>query len=615
MARKQKRSSQFRNPFLASGALRLVRSVLVFLIGLVLLFKGLVAFRNDDSLTLILCGFAAIILISSGLTGLFQAFNRLTGFEPDPRSPADLVERQKNGTKVSSVGKFFRYGASDLSELLSVGTPPENQSKSGPLARLAQLFLPDLRYAPPEIRLLIESIFACILGSLVVAGLAIFFIQASKAVGLQLSATGLSVFWWFLVFVLMTRWRLGVKPSTLSLTFAQMRNASPGTLGGLIFFIALLVVSAVLASAISMESISQWTGISLEEITRLQDRLVSGKSVSSAVTMTVFVFVLAAGLIGCTLFFWFVRQKRLHTLSGELDENVTSIRFQRDGVGNPQHFNEAFQTALQAGRQNDALRVYNMGKTIYVETQPEQIRAPLSKAIPFIAEGAGNILLLVSAFIIGFGLPDLQSFDEIQKVIAAGNEPTEDNLISAWKEMAALGPWLLKALIFGGFGKWFLGVSEVFLGETNFRSVLMRASLSGSETSVQQSIGKAAFDSFETAVKVPYMNGVLEAESVTLHTCSFVRPNEIGLMGPRSILEFGAENGLLKATVDEAVRSLDELRFIPQLQRPDAEAIEQAAAINRTHAQAVYHNNPTAIGSDGQGNKPPGLLPDQSDED
>lgn len=575
----RKRSADFQNPFIASGLLRLARASVVFLMGLFVLFKALAAFRQDNTPMLLLGALAASILILSGLTGIKQAIDRLTGFEPDPRSPADLSKRMQGGQDAASVGKAVRYSPGELSELLDVGAPPEGGGRAGLLGRLAELFLPGLRFSPPEIRLLIEYIFTCVVGTLIVLGLAVFFLQASDTVGLEMTDSKKSMFWWMLAAVLLARWHLFVRSSTLTMQLAQMKNASPGTLRGLIFFLALLAIGGVLASSYDLAAF----GFDPAQIEAITGRADSGV----AQGLVVFILVLAAGLSGTTVFFWLIRMARLRSLSGELDESVTQVRFQRDGVGNQAQFAEAMITALQEEYEGQAVRIYNSGPRIYAETQPQLQKAPIAKFVPFLAEGAGNALLLLSALVLAFRFPDVTSIHDLSLVIEAGNDPSDEALLSAWQDLTAIGPWLLTFLIFGGFGKWFLGLSEVFLGETNFRSVLLRAQMTGTETKVRQAIGNASFDTFKTEIAVPFTNGVVEGSSVVLHSCSFARPNKNGLMGPRSILEFGSDNGELRKLIDMSVRSLDELKFMPQLQRQDVAAVQDAVSINTQYLQAV----------------------------
>lgn len=608
MARARRRSEQVANPFMASGALRLARAGAVFLIGLFVLFRALAAFGQGDQPMVLIAGFAAAVLILSGLTGFKQAIDRLTGFEPDPRSPADLVPRLRDNQPVATIGKAQRYSAGEIKELFDVGAPPEGSGRTGTLGRLAQLFLPGLRYAPPEIRLLLEYIFSCAVNTLIILGLAIFFLQAAATVGLELEGAARGLFWWVLAFVLLARWRLFVRPSTLTMRLAQMRNASPGTLQGTILFLAILAGLGTLAVQFS-GSLFGLEGSDLEAFNAMfNQRITSGPPMG----MVGLILALALALVVASAFFWFVRMARLNSLSGELDEDVTRIRFQRDGVGNSRHFAEAMITAMQGeGSDQTNVRVYNHGASIYAETPPVLEKAPVSKAIPFIAEAAGNGLLLIAAVVLGLQLPEFSGLTSALQAVEASGEPTEGQLFEAWQELGQLAPWALTFLIFGGFGKWFLGLSEVFLGETNFRSVLMRAQLTGTETQVTKAIGNAAFDTYKTEVSVPYTNGVVEAASVVLHTCAFARPNANGLMGPRSILEFGRDEGVLGATVQEAVRSLDQLRFIPQLQHGDRTALEESVDINTGHAQAVYHGGGPALP---MGARTP-ALPGRRDED
>lgn len=581
----RKRSESFRNPFIVSGLLRLARSVAVFLIGLFILFKALAAFRMEDGPLMLLASFAAFVLILSGLSGLKQAVDRLTGFEPDPRSPADLAPRNQSGKTVASIGKAQRYGPGELSELLDVGSPPEGSGQAGLFGRLAELFLPGLRFSPPEIRLLIEYIFACVVGTLIVLGLAVFFLQASSTVGLEMTGAASNMFWWVLAAVLLARWRLFVRSSTLTMQLAQMKNASPGTLRGLIFFLAALAIGGVLISTFDYSSL----GIDISAASDLAARPDAG----AAKSLVMAILVLAACLSGMVVFFWIVRRARLNALSSELDEEVTQIRFQRDGVGNPRQFAEALITALQDEYDGQPVRLYNAGPRVYAETQPQLQKAPVAKYVPFLAEGVGNALLLLAALVLAFRFPETEGLQNLSAILEAGSEPSDEALMNGWQDLAALGPWLLTFLVYGGFGKWFLGLSEVFLGETNFRSLFVRAQMTGSETSVKQAIGNASFDTFKTEIDVPFTNGVVEGSAVVLHSCAFARPNKNGLMGPRSILEFGSDSGELRTLIDAAVKSLDELRFMPQLQRRDVAAVQDAVSINTQYAQAVYRGNET----------------------
>lgn len=603
MARRKKRSQNFNNPFAASGLLRLARSGLVFLIGIVLLFKALAAFRDGESTVMFLAAFGASILILSGLTGLKQGADRLAGFEPDPRSPADLSVRYQNNSQVATIGKAQRYGPGELKELLDVGTPPEGGGRSGTLGKLAQVVIPGLRFSPPEVRLTLEYIISCLFNTGIIFGLALFFLQAASTVGLELGTIGTSIFWWSLAFVLLARWRLFVRPSTLTISLAQLRGATPGSLRGTLFFLALLAVGAVIALSIDPATL----GISPETTANVTEQLEDGANASEPIRLVMLIVFLAIALSVMATVFWFIRMGRLSQLSEELDEEVTRIRFQRDGVGSARHFAEAMMTALQnQPRESGDVRVYNLGENIYVETQPELQKAPISKAVPFVSEAIGNVLLILAALALAFNLPDLPNMEAVSNTLELGNDPTERNLMKAWQETAHIGPWLLTFFVLGGFGKWFLGLSEVFLGETNFRSIMMRAQLSGTETDVRQAIGNAAFDTYKTEVSVPFTNGVVEGASVVLHTCAFARPNRNGLMGPRSILEFGSDPGLLQATITEAVASLDDLRFMPQLQHRDLETVKESVAINTGHAQAVYHGTgaPTLPGG---GPVPPAL--------
>ncbi len=610
MGKKKRKSQEVLNPFFASGCVRLIRAGVVFLIGLLVLFKSLAALRDGDSAYVFIAAFAASILILSGLTGFKQAVDRLTGFEPDPRSPADLVTRIRDEKPVATIGKSQRYKAGEIKELLDVGTPPEGRGRSGTLGRLSQLFLPGLRYAPPELRLLLEYIFSCAINTGIIFGLAIFFLQAAATVGLELEGASLGLFWWVVAFVLLARWRLFVRPSTLTMQLAQLKDASPGTLQATILFLAMLAGLGFLASQFDA-SMFGLEGRELSAANALLDEKIQSAGPIRLVALIVF---LAFTLVAMALFFWFVRMGRLNDLSGELDENVSSLRFLRDGVGNPGHFVEAVITALQSGNgEQSGVRIYNQGTSIYAETQPTLQKAPISKAIPFVAEGMGNVLLVLAAIVIGFRLPELSGLSAAFNAAEISDGPTEAQLMQAWQELGSIGPWILTFLIFGGFGKWFLGLSEAFLGETNFRSTLLRAELSGTETNVTKSIGNAAFDTYKTEVSVPYMNGVVEGASITLHTCAFARPNANGLMGPRSILEFGSDEGLLGKVVKDAVQSLDELRFIPQLQYGDRTSLEESVDINAGHAQAVYHGTETvALPASGPA---PKLISDTSSED
>jgi hypothetical protein len=577
----RKRSADFQNPFVASGLLRLVRASLSFLIGLFVLFRALAAFRENDTALLLLGAFAASILILSGLIGVKQAIDRLTGFEPDPRSPADLSKRQQGGKEAASVGRSMRYSPTELSELLDVGSPPEGGGRAGLLGRLAELFLPGLRFSPPEIRLLIEYIFTCLVNTLIILGLAVFFLQASNTVGLEMTDSNKAMFWWVLATVMLARWHLFVRSSTLTMQLAQMKDASPGTLQGLIFFLAALAIGAVLVSSLDFTTLGLDTS---------QFESVASKANASVPQGLVFIILLlAAGLSAMTVFFWLIRQTRLRSLSGELDEGVTQVRFQRDGVGNSSQFSEAIITSLQDEYPGEAVRIYNSGPRVYAETQPQLQKAPIAKFVPFLAEGVGNVLLLISAVVLAFRFPDVDKIHDLTKLLEAGVEPSDSTILSAWQDLNSVGPWLLTFLIFGGFGKWFLGLSEVFLGETNFRSLFLRAQMTGTETRVKQAIGNASFDTFKTEIAVPFTNGVVEGSAVVLHSCAFARPNKNGLMGPRSILEFGSDNGELRKLIDTSVRSLDELKFMPQLQRQDVSAVQDAVSINTKYLQAVNH--------------------------
>ena len=581
----RRRSDNFRNPFVVSGLLRLARAVIVFLVGLFVLFQALGAFSNDNMPLMMLSGFAASVLILSGLTGLKQAVDRLTGFEPDPRSPADLAVRSQGGKAVASIGKAQRYSPGELSELLDVGSPPEGSIQAGLLGRLAELFLPGLRFSPPEIRLLIEYIFACLIGTLIVLGLALFFVAASNTVGLEMTGNTKSMFWWVLATVLLARWRMFVRSSTLTMQLAQMRNASPGTLRGLIFFLALLAIGGVLVSSLDYAALGV-DPASANALMRTSDA-----SVPQGLVMLI--LVLAAALSGVAVFFWFVRMARLRSLSGELDEGVTQIRFQRDGVGNSRQFAEAMITATQDLYPNQAIRIYNTGPRVYAETQPQLQKAPIAKYVPFLAEGCGNILLLVAALALAFRIPEVEGLESLSAVLQAGNEPSDEAIVNGWRDLGAIGPWILVFLIFGGFGKWFIGLSEVFLGETNFRSLFFRAEMTGTETSVTQAIGNASFDTMKTEIDIPFTNGVVEGSAVLVHSCAFARPNKNGLMGPRSILEFGSDTDELKEIVATAVKSLDDLKFMPQLQRRDAAAVQDVVSINTQYAKAVQHGAET----------------------
>lgn len=582
--RTKRRSENFRNPFVIPGALRLARALIVFLIGLFILFKALAAFREDEMPLLLLGSFAAAILILSGLTGIKQAVDRLTGFEPDPRSPADLSKRTSDGRDVASVGRGIRYTPREISELLDVGSPPEGGDRAGLLGRLAELFLPGLRYSPPEIRLTLEYIFSCIVGTLIILGLAVFFLTASATVGLELDARGQSMFWWVVATVLLARWRLFVRPSTLTMQLAQMRNASPGTLRGLIFFLALLAIGGVVVSNFDIRALGF-------DVPPSAEVLLNAPNPEAPQGLVFLVLVFAAALSGMGVFFWLVRMTRLQSLSGSLDEGVTQIRFQRDGVGNPAQFAEAMITALGEVNPNKSVRIYNTGPRVYAETQPELQKAPIAKFIPFLAEGAGNALLLIAALCLAFRFPDLGNLNALAQLSSIGAEPNEQMLAGGFEDLSGIWPWLLTFLILGGFGKWFLGLSEVFIGETNFRSLLFRAHMTGTETKVAQAIGNASFDTFKTEIAVPFTNGIVEGGAVVLHSCAFARPNRNGLMGPRSILEFGSDNGELRQLIDAAVRSLDELKFMPQLQRQDLKAVQDAVSINTQYAQAVYRGN------------------------
>lgn len=586
MARRKKRSQNFNNPFAASGLLRLARAGIIFLIGIVLLFKALAAFRDGESTVMFLAAFGAAMLILSGLTGLKQGADRLAGFEPDPRSPADLSVRFQNNSQVATIGKAQRYGPGELKELLDVGTPPEGGGRSGTLGKLAQVVIPGLRFSPPEVRLTLEYIISCLFNTGIIFGLALFFLQAAATVGLDLGPVGSSIFWWTLAFVLLARWRLFVRPSTLTISLAQLRGATPGSLRGTLFFLALLAAGGAIAMSVDPATF----GISQETAANVGEQLEAGANSAPAIRLVGLIIFLALGLTAMATVFWFIRMGRLSQLSGELDEEVSRVRFRRDGVGNASHFAEAMMTSLQnQPRESGDARVYNLGENIYVETQPELQKAPISKAVPFISEAIGNALLVLAALALAFNLPDLPNIEAVSNTLELGNDPTDRNLAAAWRELGQIAPWLLLFFTLGGFGKWFLGLSEVFLGETNFRSVLMRAALTGTETDVRQAIGNAAFDTYKTEVSVPFTNGVVEGASVVLHTCSFARPNRNGLMGPRSILEFGSDQGLLQQTIDEAVRSLDDLRFMPQLQQRDLDTVRESVAINAGHAEAVYH--------------------------
>lgn len=555
-------SPEIENPFKQEGFFYILSGLIVFTIGIMSLIR-LQGQIIDTGLTAGWLSLSiSIVLIGSGLTFLFNGFNKRSRFYVGRGAPTSLVENEARGESHTTESNVY-YNANEIEQMLLGRKNPTFSEPVNLFERMIYSFIPKLMFLPYTMRNYIQIIIRNTSYSII--GLLVYFLALlSGTVGLTMLTESTFSQWLGIalgVFLIMI-WAgntLRVKRVTQK-TLTSAKNSN----------IAWIIALSVLVPAGS------------ELILRQGIDIPPAPFNPAFALIFLYVLIVLTGVIGITL--------AVHrTKVVDATTRVSEHRDHWQENVHPKDFFRALDLELANLRYKEIPnRVYqalnptlNMegsmdkgsftGDTIQ-ETQPifKDLSYPnFLKKLRFYSAIAGHIFIVIAALLLLFN-----------------GKPSE-------LSVEAFFTVLFYPLMLALFGTMLLTMAHIYWGEIQFHSNLIQFQGEGTYTESTFSIGDAITDSTKsenTLVRTSFSPWVIMTQ---ISSSTHAKSGANALSKSRYVLSMEKTDRELEQLIHNIKSFLDEKELVAMTRSSkDAQNLEALYALNEASATKIHLERP-----------------------